>query len=443
MKKMFFIAWTLVCAQGVSSAQNSATDPAAPVPALPYVSAFGAIGAELANPDVKLTDWVSANAQTGRNLRGHVDILKAEGSEVATPVAMNTSTTALTPAQAVQSALAARPDLFAVGNMNAYERTLTNARVLQLSHGVNRAWIEAVSAGETVAHLQVVHDAAQTAVELARRMASVGNWSKAQMMQEQLVLSDATVQLAKARQQAVGSRESLVRLLGVWGEATRFALPLKLPALPATPMPEYDIEATALRNKPEMRLSSMAAQMDLEAVRAQDMQRWTQASDEARGSITGANSAAPTGDAISFSLLTQAPLLDQRKAGLSEAVERAAHSQASVTNMAVGTRSQAREAYFRYRTAFDIARHQRDVAVQLSTAMQEETQNRYNGMLQSTWDLLASARARVQSINSAQQAQRDFWLAHTDLQLVLAGGVATFSAETPDSGASATTPKGH
>jgi outer membrane protein TolC len=111
--------------------------------------------------------------------------------------------------------------------------------------------------------------------------------------------------------------------------------------------------------------------------------------------------------------------------------------------MAVGTRSQAREAYFRYRTAFDIARHQRDVAVQLSTAMQEETQNRYNGMLQSTWDLLASARARVQSINSAQQAQRDFWLAHTDLQLVLAGGVATFSAETPDSGASATTPKGH
>jgi outer membrane protein TolC len=274
-------------------------------------------------------------------------------------------------------------------------------------------------------------------------MASVGNWSKAQMMQEQLVLSDATVQLSKARQQAFGSRESLVRLLGLWGEATRFALPPRLPALPATPMPEQDIEATALRNKPEMQLSSMAAQMDLLAVRAQDMQRWTQASNMARGASISAPSVEKTGAADPFSLVTQAPLLDHRKAGLSEAVERAAHSQASAHSMAVDARSQAREAYFRYRTAYDVARYQRDEAVRLSTAMQEETQARYNGMLQSTWDLMASARARVQSINMAQQAQRDFWLSHADLQFVLAGGVTTFPADTPDTGASATTPKGH
>jgi hypothetical protein len=60
-------------------------------------------------------------------------------------------------------------------------------------------------------------------------------------------------------------------------------------------------------------------------------------------------------------------------------------------------------------------------------------------MLLSTWDLLASAGARIRSVNAALLAQRDFWLAHTDLQGVLAGLDIDFSAEAsgPAQGASA------
>jgi len=80
--------------------------------------------------------------------------------------------------------------------------------------------------------------------------------------------------------------------------------------------------------------------------------------------------------------------------------------------------------------------------VPLTTALQEETQLRYNGMLQSTWELLASARARLESANAAVMAQRDFWLAHTDLQAVLAGGEVEFTSNSGPTGPASTSP-GH
>ena len=51
----------------------------------------------------------------------------------------------------------------------------------------------------------------------------------------------------------------------------------------------------------------------------------------------------------------------------------------------------------------------------------DETTLRYNGMLASVWDLLAEARASTQAVADAIDAQRDFWLAETDLQLALTG----------------------
>lgn len=53
--------------------------------------------------------------------------------------------------------------------------------------------------------------------------------------------------------------------------------------------------------------------------------------------------------------------------------------------------------------------------------MQEETVYRYNGMFMSVWQLLAQARSTTQAVVTATEAQRDFWLAETDLRLALTG----------------------
>ena len=75
--------------------------------------------------------------------------------------------------------------------------------------------------------------------------------------------------------------------------------------------------------------------------------------------------------------------------------------------------------------------------------IQDETVLRYNGMLASVWELLAEARSATQAVATATQAQRDFWLAETDLQLALTGtspGAPTGMVTAP---ASANPTQGH
>jgi hypothetical protein len=52
----------------------------------------------------------------------------------------------------------------------------------------------------------------------------------------------------------------------------------------------------------------------------------------------------------------------------------------------------------------------------------EETVLHYNGMLKSVWDLLDEVRNQSQATVDGISAQRDFWLAESDLQWVLQGG---------------------
>jgi outer membrane protein TolC len=88
---------------------------------------------------------------------------------------------------------------------------------------------------------------------------------------------------------------------------------------------------------------------------------------------------------------------------------------------AVRARSEVREAYSAYRTSYDIARHYRDEVVPLRKRISDEVLLRYNGMLASVFELLTDARSQVGSVNAAIQAQRDFWIAQTNLEAAING----------------------
>jgi outer membrane protein TolC len=90
--------------------------------------------------------------------------------------------------------------------------------------------------------------------------------------------------------------------------------------------------------------------------------------------------------------------------------------------VAVKARSEVREAYAGYRTAYDIARHYGDEVVPVRKQIADEVLLRYNGMLASTFELLAEAREQLASVNAAIAAQRDFWIADTNLQSAMNGG---------------------
>jgi len=110
---------------------------------------------------------------------------------------------------------------------------------------------------------------------------------------------------------------------------------------------------------------------------------------------------------------------------------------------AVRARSEVRSAWLTYRTALDLARQQQSQVVPLRQFISDETTLRYNGMLASVWDMLAEARNSTQAVAHAIEAQRDFWLAETDLQLALTGTSPGALQGLASGAATATTPQGH
>jgi outer membrane protein TolC len=107
---------------------------------------------------------------------------------------------------------------------------------------------------------------------------------------------------------------------------------------------------------------------------------------------------------------------------------------------AIEARSEVRETYSAYRTAFDLSKHYRDEIVPLRKRISEEVLLRYNGMLMSVFELLADSREQVAAVNGYIESLRDFWIAESDLQMALTGrspgGMQTMRSATPTGTAS-------
>ncbi len=294
--------------------------------------------------------------------------------------------------------------------------------VVRLAADTRKAWITAVAARQTAAYMADVKDAAEASGELARRMARVGNWSKLQQAREQMFLADATAQLARAQQAAFSEREKLTRLMGLWGQQTSFTLAERLPDLPASATTMTDIEARALRERLDVRSAVAESAYVAEQLGLKKVVGYLDGVTLAYSRDSAFDAAAATRETRrGWELELPLPLFDWGGARNARAQALVMQSAARVRETAVQARSEAREAYHGYRTAYDLARHYRDEVVPLRRFINDEIVLRYNGMLASVWDLLADTRMQIMSVNSAIEAQRDFWLAEADLQTALSG----------------------
>ncbi len=312
--------------------------------------------------------------------------------------------------------------------------------VMRLALDTRRAWVEAVAAQETVRYLEDVRAAAEAGAELARRMAAAGNLNRLDQTRQQVFYAETLAQLARARQQASSTRERLARLMGLWGEDLRFQLPDRLPDLPSKVREPRELEATAI----ERRIDIAMARRELEGLaQSLGLTRATRfvnvlETSYLRNSTTG--EPRQTGYEIELSI----PLFDFGEAKVARAEATYLQAANRLAELAVNARSEVREAYGAYRTAYDLARHYREEIVPLRRQISEENLLRYNGMLIGVFELLSDARSQMAAVNASIEALRDFWLAETDLEAAMtAGGVRGAGLRAGGMAAGAETGGGH
>jgi outer membrane protein TolC len=313
-------------------------------------------------------------------------------------------------------------------------------KVLSLAAETRKAWVLAVGAEETVRYTRQVMQAAEASAELARRMAAVGNFNKLQRAREQGFYADAALNLARAQQAQRATRERLTRLMGLWGEQTAFTLPERLPDLPAEPTDRPDIERVALAQRLDVLGAKLAAEQTAGNLGLTNSTRFINVLE--LGYEYNSSNEEPTqrGWEIGFEL----PLFDWGDARVARAESVYMQALHRAAETAINARSEVREAYGNYRSAWDIARHHRDEIVPLRRQIAEENVLRYNGMLIGVFELLADARVQIASVNGAIDALRDFWLAQADLEMALIGQPSLAAvALGRDAGAAAAADPGH
>ena len=307
-----------------------------------------------------------------------------------------------------------------------FEQTkgLVALNVLSLAADTRKAYYLALAAEESVRYMRQVKQAAQASAELALRMLQVGNFNKLQQARQQVFEADAAIGLARAEQTQRATRERLTRLMGAWGAQTQFSLPERLPDLPKDVLDLPDIEPMALAQRLDVQGAKRAAEQTARNLGLTRSTRFINVLELGLRHNTSNQMPNQRGWEIGFEL----PLFDWGDARVAraesiymQAVQRAAET-------AVNARSEVREAYTAYRTAYDLARYQRDQLVPLNQRIAEENGLRYNGMLIGVFELLADARTQIASVNGAILALRDFWLAQADLDMALIGKPSLMSA---------------
>ena len=317
------------------------------------------------------------------------------------------------------------------------------ADTMRIATEARRAFYRAVAAQALVAFLDQARQTGETAAELAKRLGETGAMNKLDQARNRVFHAELVAQLSTARLRASSERERLIRALGLSGDELAFRIPSQFPPLPSRARAIRAIETEAVRRRFDLQMARIEADLLAKSYGLTNATRFInllEASGIAKKQRENGDTVRERGYEIEF----QVPLFDFGEAKARRAEEAYLQAVNRLTAKAVNVRSEAREAYQAYRASHDIARQYRRDVLPLRKIISDETLLRYNAMQIDVFALLTEARQRITATNAALEAERDFWLAETNLSAaILGGGAATMTAESTASAPASTGESGH
>lgn len=312
------------------------------------------------------------------------------------------------------------------------------ADVINLVVETRRAYFNALAAQQSMQLMTRARDAAEAGAELAQQMHKVGNWNRQDAAREQLFYADTASQLARSMHQATAAREQLMRLLGLWQGET-ITLPDRLPDIPLQPDAMDELESRAMTQRLDLQMAKRNAAATADALGLTKRTRFINVLDAGYINKNESGRSRSNGYEVSVEL----PLFDWGTARTHKAEALNMQAVHRTADTAIRARSEVRERYSAYRTAYDLARHYRDEVVPLRKRISDDMLLRYNGMLVSVFDLLADARLQIAAVDASIIAQRDYWLAENDLQAAINGTGSNASTSTGANNPSAPVEQNH
>jgi outer membrane protein TolC len=293
---------------------------------------------------------------------------------------------------------------------------------LRLAADVRRAYYRALAANELSGLLQDAAEAAEATAFLATKLGETGSINKLDQARDQVFYAETTAELATVRREASSARERLARLMGLWGGDLNFTLPNRLPALPRKPLAQPYIEADAVGHRVDLQIARIEVMALAKALDLTQATRFVTLLNVAGIDRNTKEPETPAFRERGLDVQFQIPIFDGGEVRLRQATEIYNAAFNRLTEKAINVRSEARDAYRIYRSAYDIAGHYQREVLPLRKIISDEMQLRLNSMQVDIFALVTEARQRIASQRAAIEAKRSFWIAQSDLQNAVNGG---------------------
>lgn len=292
------------------------------------------------------------------------------------------------------------------------ERLRITHEVLNHTAEVRGAYFGLQASLQLVEMRRLVLRSAEAALETANALREAGNTNMLVVLQHREETGRARIELANSEAEVVENRERMNVLLGLWGAASNWTIPMEVLKMPADDLTIDEAEQRAI----EGRLDLAAARSQVNALRENlgltqitslvpDLTIGGHSEREPEGTTT-------RGPSLSFGL----PIFDWGRAARARAKSQLLQAEERFAELAIEIRSEVRTLV----TRMAIARRKADFyhisLLPVHQRSTEETQRLYNGMFVGVFELLEAKHRQVNAGRDYIQAMLDYWVSRSELE---------------------------
>lgn len=283
--------------------------------------------------------------------------------------------------------------------------------VIGLTVEVEASWYRAVAAQQVADMRSAVAEGADATAELAQRFYDAGNISELQLKREQAVATQARIDAAQARAEALRERLAFGNLLGLGPADGEWSLADRLPMPVATEDEADALVRIAESSSLELQAARLRESQLRSALRTTRATRWFGGVSAGAEREKEADGAYLTGPTMSLEL----PLFNQGQGKLARAEALLAEAQARVQLAELNVTNAVRTGSRALNEHRQIVALHRDALIPQRERIVERSQQEQNFMLIGVFELVQAKVEEYDAYQSYLEAVRDYWLARVEL----------------------------
>ncbi len=295
--------------------------------------------------------------------------------------------------------------------------------IVAIVGAADEAYVNVAAATDAAATARTQFDAAAAGADLIERIHTAGGTTDLALAREQAVREEARLMLARAETAVEVSREELNAVLGLRGAETRWLVGDGVAELPAAAPTLDDLESTAVATSLELAALRADALAAANRARVAGVKAWMP---ELSAGVVAEHHEGGwyPGPTVQVGL----PLFGGERGQAAAARARQREVMARTGAIAIEVRARARAARMRALSAYDEARHLRDVLLPLRRRVLDETVLQYNAMNAGPLELLAARRELARAELELGDARRRFASAMIAVDTLRRGGAVAGGA---------------